>query len=185
MLYYNKLADAAEAAPLLVYLTPAVFLVAMVSVTNSVLQGSGKIWVPVITVTLGGIIKLVTNYVLVGTPGINISGAPIGTCLCYGTIMVLNLVYIRIKIVRFSPIKVFLKPLIAAAVMGVFAWLIYTPLSAIFAGGFIMNSVAVLLTVGLSAVIYALMLIVLKALPKEDVLMLPKGKKIAALLKLD
>jgi hypothetical protein len=29
------------------------------------------------------------------------------------------------------------------------------------------------------------MLIVLKALPKEDVLMLPKGKKIAALLKLD
>lgn len=185
MLYYNKIADAAEAAPLLVYLTPAVFLVAMVSVTNSVLQGSGKIWVPVITVTLGGIIKLVTNYVLVGTPGINISGAPIGTCLCYGTIMVLNLVYIRIKIVRFSPIKVFLKPLTAAAVMGVFAWLIYTPLSAIFAGGFIMNSVAVLLTVGLSAVIYALMLIVLKALPKEDVLMLPKGKKIAALLKLD
>ena len=45
--------------------------------------------------------------------------------------------------------------------------------------------VAVLLTVALSAVIYALMLIVLKALPKEDVLMLPKGKKIAALLKLD
>ena len=56
MLYYNKLADAAEAAPLLVYLTPAVFLVAMVSVTNSVLQGSGKIWVPVITVTLSSLL---------------------------------------------------------------------------------------------------------------------------------
>ncbi|MBO5973574.1 MAG: polysaccharide biosynthesis protein, partial [Clostridia bacterium] len=185
MLYYNKLADATEAAPLLIYLTPAVFLVAMVSVSNSVLQGSGKIWVPVVTVTVGGVIKLVTNYVLVGTPGINISGAPIGTCLCYGTIMILNLVYIRLKIVRFSPAKVFLKPLVASLVMGVFAWLIYSPLSAVFSGGFIQNSVAVLLTVGLSAVIYALMLIVLKALPKEDVLMLPKGKKIAALLKLD
>ena len=185
MLYYNKLADAVEASPLLVYLTPAVFLVAMVSVTNAVLQGSGKIWIPVITVTVGGIIKLVTNFVLVGTPGININGAPIGTCLCYGTIMVLNLIYIRLRIVKFSPIKVFLKPLTAAAVMGVFALLIYKPLSAIFSGGFMMNSVAVLTTVGLSAVIYALMLIVLKALPKEDVLMLPKGKKIAALLKLD
>ena len=185
MLYYNKLADAIEASPLLVYLTPAVFLVAMVSVTNAVLQGSGKIWIPVMTVTVGGIIKLVTNYVLVGTPGININGAPIGTCLCYGTIMVLNLIYIRLRIVKFSPVKVFLKPLAAAAVMGVFAWLIYKPLSAIFSGGFMMSAIAVLTTVGLSAVIYALMLIVLKALPKEDVLMLPKGKKIAALLKLD
>jgi len=185
MLYYNKLADAIEASPLLVYLTPAVFLVAMVSVTNAVLQGSGKIWVPVVTVTVGGIIKLVTNYVLVGTPGININGAPIGTCLCYGVIMILNLIYIRMRIVRFSPVKVFLKPLAASAVMGVFAWLVYSPLSAIFSGGFMMHSVAVLLTVALSAVIYALMLIVLKALPKEDVLMLPKGKKIAALLKLD
>ena len=99
--------------------------------------------------------------------------------------MVLNLIYIRLRIVKFSPVKVFLKPLTAAAVMGVFAWLIYKPLSAIFSGGFMMNAVAVLTTVGLSAVIYALMLIVLKALPKEDVLMLPKGKKIAVLLKLD
>ena len=185
MLYYNKLADAIEASPLLVYLTPAVFLVAMVSVTNAVLQGSGKIWVPVVSVTIGGIIKLVTNYVLVGTPGININGAPIGTCLCYGTIMVLNLIYIRLRIVKFSPVKVFIKPLAASAVMGVFAWLIYKPLSAVFSGGFMMSAVAVLVTVGLSAVIYALMLIAFKALPKEDVLMLPKGKKIAALLKLD
>jgi len=38
--------------------------------------------------------------------------------------------------------------------------------------------------VALSAVVYLLMLIVTKALPKEDVLMMPKGEKIAKLLRI-
>jgi len=163
---------------------PAVFLVAMVSVTNAVLQASGKIWVPVVTVSIGGIIKLITNWVLVGTPAINISGAPIGTALCYGTIMLLNLIYIRNKIVRFSIGKVFVKPLISAAVMGAFAFLIYNPFKSVLGDGFMAIAIAVLVTVGLSAVLYLLLLVALKAMPKEDVLMLPKGEKIAKLLKM-
>ena len=47
-----------------------------------------------------------------------------------------------------------------------------------------MSLLAVLLTVALAAVIYLLMLVALKALPKEDVLMLPKGEKIAKFLRI-
>ena len=184
LLYYKQIEDAVAAAPLLVYITPAVFFVAMVTVTNAVLQASGKIWIPVITMSLGGVIKLITNWILVGTPAINITGAPIGTCLCYGTISILNLVYIWLKIVRYSPAKVFLKPLAASAIMGVFAYFAYSPITKIFGGTFIMNAISLMVTIGLSAVLYLLLLVATKALPKEDILMLPKGEKISKLLKM-
>lgn len=184
LLYFNQIEDAAVAAPYLVYLTPAVFFVAMVTVTNAVLQASGKIWIPVITMSVGGIIKLVINWILVGTPAINIAGAPIGTCLCYGTISVLNLVYIWLKIVKYSPLKVFVKPLISAGIMGVFAYLVYKPIVVILGGSLLMNAVSLMVTIGLSAVLYLLMLIATRALPKEDILMLPKGEKITKLLKM-
>ena len=184
ILYYNQLEDALASSPLLIYLTPAVFFVAMVTVTNAVLQASGKIWIPVITMSLGGVIKLVTNWILVGTPAINITGAPLGTCLCYGTISILNLVYIWLKIVKYSPVKGFLKPLVAAAVMGVFAYFAYNPIVGILGGSFMMKGIALALTIGLSGLIYLLMLIAIKALPKEDILMLPKGEKISKLLKM-
>ena len=47
-----------------------------------------------------------------------------------------------------------------------------------------MGLLAVLLTVALAAVIYLLMLIAVKALPREDILMLPKGEKIAKILRI-
>ena len=184
LFYIKQQSDAAEAAPLLVLLAPAVFFVAMVSVTNAVLQASGRIWIPVFTMTLGGLIKLTTNYFLVGTPGINISGAPIGTCFCYGTITLLNLIFIWRNIIKFSPIRVFVKPLASSAIMGAFAYFVYPVLSGALGNGFARQAVSLGVTVAFSAVLYLLMLIAFKAMPREDVLMLPKGEKIAKWLRI-
>ena len=64
--------------------------------------------------------------------------------------------------------------------MGLFVWLIFPPLTALLDGGLM----AVLLTVALAAVLYLLLLVAVKALPREDVLMLPKGEKIVKMLKI-
>ena len=127
---------------------------------------------------IGGAVKLITNYTLIAIPAINIRGAPIGTSLCYGTITVLNLIFIRHYGIPFSFTKTFLKPLISAGVMGVFAYLMYPPVS-----GVIGSKLGVLAVIALSAVLYLLMLIATRALPKEDILMLPKGEKIAKILR--
>ncbi|MBQ9534783.1 MAG: polysaccharide biosynthesis protein [Clostridia bacterium] len=179
LLYPRVPEDVAVAAPLLTLLTPAVILVAMVSVTNALLQAMGKINSPVRSMTIGGVVKLVTNFILVGTASINIKGAPIGTCLCYGTITVLNLISIWRAGMRFSFSRVFLKPLLSAGVMGVFAWLLSSPFCKVLG-----NTVGTLATVAAAAVIYVLMLIAVRALPKEDILMLPKGEKIAKILRM-
>ena len=47
------------------------------------------------------------------------------------------------------------------------------------------NLVALLPMILMIAVLYFLMLVVLRALPYEDVLMLPKGAKLAKLLKME
>ncbi|MEA4920744.1 MAG: polysaccharide biosynthesis protein [Clostridiaceae bacterium] len=179
LLYYKLPEEVDIASPLLVIISPAVLLVALVSVTNAILQAMGKVKVPVITIVIGGLVKLTTNYILVGTPGIEIYGAPIGTTLCYGSISLLNLVIIAKSTKGISVIGSFLKPFIAASIMAVFTYFSYIPLGA--ALGAKLGAVA---TIMLSALVYAAALIFIRALPKEEVLMLPKGEKIAKLLKL-
>jgi len=180
LLYFNIPDEVAIAAPLLRIISPAVLMVGLVSVVNALLQGMGRERIPVITMLCGGVVKLVANYIMVGNPAINIHGAPVSTTLCYSTIAILGMIVIHRQGIRISYFRVFGKPLISAAVMGVFAWLAFGPVSALLGA-----KLGCLVTVGLSAVIYLLMLIATKALPKEDVLMMPKGAKIAKLLRIE
>ncbi len=180
ILYYNQLADANAAAPLLQEFSIAVICVAFVSITGSILQSMGKVSIPVRNTFIGGAIKLIANYILVGIPAIGIHGAPIGTILCQGSIAVLNLVAIRRCGIRFSLRRCFLLTGLSAAVMGIFVVLVNPAVSALSLG--MLGTFAV---IGLAAVLYFLMLVVLRALPYEDVLMLPKGAKLAKLLKME
>ncbi len=179
LLYYNVPDEVAIAAPLLTVISPSILLIALVSVTNAILQAMGREKVPMVSFIIGGAIKLITNYTLVGTPGIEIYGAPIGTILCYGSISLINLTIIMKHIKGISIVGSFVKPFIASAVMGIFAYFAFGPISAILGA-----KLGVLAAIGLSACVYLAMLIAIKALPKEEVLMLPKGQKIAKLLRL-
>ena len=80
------------AGPLLSTLGIATPFVCMVLVCNSVLQAHGFINLPVIVMVLGGVVKIVNNYNLVGAIGI--AGAPVGNILCFGLALVLDLVVI-------------------------------------------------------------------------------------------
>ncbi|MBQ4577500.1 MAG: polysaccharide biosynthesis protein [Clostridia bacterium] len=180
VLFVGQPEACALAAPLLRLLAPAVFFAGMVSVSNPVLQAMGRVDLPVMAMGAGAAVKIACNYVLVGMPDVGIHGAPISTTLCYLTILLINLWNIRRLKVPFSPGRAFLRPLLSAAVMGAFVLLVWPPLSEMLSGGLL----SVLLTVALAAVIYLLMLAATKALPKEDILMLPKGEKIAKILRI-
>jgi hypothetical protein len=41
---------------------------------------------------------IITDYILVSNPNINIYGAPVGTLLCYIAIMIFDMLFIRAKI---------------------------------------------------------------------------------------
>ena len=185
ILYYNQLADANAAAPLLQEFSIAVICVAFVSITGSILQSMGKVSIPVRNTFIGGAVKLIANYILVGIPAIGIHGAPIGTILCQGSIAVLNLIAIRRCGIKFSLRRCFLLTGISALVMGVFVALANPAVAALLGSTGMTGMLGTFGVIGLAAVLYFLMLVVLRALPYEDVLMLPKGAKLAKLLKME
>ena len=52
-----------------------IFICLMI-LTNAILQTYGKEKLPIFTVIVGGVVKIIMNYILVGNPDINIHGAP-------------------------------------------------------------------------------------------------------------
>ena len=166
------------AAPILRVLGIAAIFVALSSPTNSMLQAVGKVNVPVQLMLLGGFLKLAVNFVLVPVPSVNIQGAPYGTLLCYGLIVCISIpVLCRSAGISIRPGEVFLKPLFAGALCGAAAWTGYGFFSRL-AG----NTVSTVLSILLAGIVYIAALFLVRGVAKYDVLMLPKGEKIAKLL---
>ncbi len=187
MLYPRQQSDAIAAGVHMRFLGIACVFICIMTLTNAVLQTYGKERIPICTVILGGITKIVLNYILVGNPSININGAPVSTLACYALIVALNLYFVW----KYSPekpqyLKLFLPPVIASGIMGACVVFIHGLAYRFFfhASGYAGNAISVLLGIGGGVVIYAILVIVFGILRAEDLRSLPKGDKIARLLHL-
>ena len=171
------------AGQLMALLGFCIFAYTVIQYTNAVLQSHGYAHVPVVNMLLSGIVKLVAVYFLAGNPNIGILGVPIGTILCYTSIALMNLASIR-RCVPQKPklARNLLRPILAAATMGVAVygalWLLRDILHissrVILCGG----------PVCVGVVVYLVMVVVTRTITKEDCALLPKGDKIAKILRL-
>jgi len=167
----------ANAAYMLQKLAIAVPFVALVSVSNSVLQSYGKVYWPVVNMLIGGIVKVVMNYALIPVWGID--AAPVATTVCYGVIALLNIFCIvgMLK-VRLSFVDMVLKPFCASAVMGAAVILSYNAMNS-FAPGSRLVTVA---AIGVGVLAYGIAIILVRGFRRDDVLNMPKGEKIADIM---
>lgn len=155
----------------------AVIFVALVQVTNSVLQAYGRVYYPVINMLVGGVVKVCMNYTFIPVWGID--GAPVATNVCYAVIALLNLICIvRIIKVKINPLDMFLKPAAAALVMGAAAAGAYN----LSFGALQSVRLAAVLAIAAGGVVYAAAVLLVRGLRREDVLIMPKGEKIAEIL---
>lgn len=165
-------------APLLSMLAVASLFLALVAPVNAVMQGVGRMDLPVKYLFIGAAVKLGLNVVLVGMPSFNILGSSVSTLTCYGLIAFLSLNRLRnIITVPLDYRSMFLKPLIAGLICGFTAFLCQNALTKCFD-----NSIIILVSIAVGGAFYLLSLAVLKAICVEDVFMLPNGKKIAKTL---
>ena len=170
------------AGQLMTVLGISIMFNAVVLVTTAIMQAHGHAGRPVINMLIGGLLKLAAVYILTGNPNVGIVGTPIGTLLCYLSICVLNLVSIR-KLLPQAPrlIPNLLRPFLAAAIMGAITWLSWFGLKALNIDSRLILCGA---PIAVGVVVYALAAVKLKVITREDCLLLPKGAKIAKLLKL-
>lgn len=117
--------SAAIAAPLLTILAPSSFLICLLAVTNSVLQATGKAYLPVIAMTAGAFVKIAASFWLI--PHIGIAASPIGTFLCYAVVCMVNLCCTAATVKGRLPVaKILLRPTMAACVAVGAAVAVYT-----------------------------------------------------------
>ena len=162
----------------------SVFLYAIIQYTNALLQAHGFAHLPVINMLVAGVAKLGVVYILVGNPHMGILGAPIGAALCYTAIAVMNLVSIRKVIPQRPRLTInFLRALLPALIMGVAVYGAKLGLVALLGEG----TSQIILSggpIGVGVVVYLVAAVLCKSITAEDCKLLPKGEKIAKLLKL-
>lgn len=160
------------ASELLTFSAMTVVLFTVVQATSSILQGLRKQRIPMYTMIAGVAVKILLNYVLIGTPGINIHGGPYASIACYSIVMILNLVYVcKHSEMRFNFVDWVLRPGSAALAMGIVVYLLnhFLPIHPFITVFEILVGVAVFVGTALAV----------KALTREDInaLIRRKGKK--------
>jgi stage V sporulation protein B len=170
LLYKNPYAG----VPLAMLSWSVVFL-SLNQTTTGVLQGVGKTFIPVYNLLLGAFIKTITNYVLTGIPDVNIKGAALGTVFGYMVSSLLNLAAVK----KWTGITLDLsymvvKPLISSVLMGAVAGFSYTK----FTANGISSNMSTLLAIVLGAAVYAIVMLIIGGIKKEDLELIPGGEKV-------
>lgn len=164
------------------------FIMAAAQPLINMLQAIGRADIPMKSVSVAAVVKVIINFILIGIPGINIMGAIIGTFCFYLITVSVNLnALIKETGVKLSYKSVFFKPLFCALMCGVAAWAV-SGLCRNFMPAFELgsrvsnNTVSAVIGIISAVIIYVLALLFTKTIVKDDVKMLPKGEKICKVL---
>ena len=163
------------ASELLTFSAMTVVLFTVVQATSSILQGLRKQRIPMYTMIIGVAVKILLNYILIGTRGIDIHGGPYASIACYAIVMVLNTIYVcRHAQIGFRFVEWLVRPGLSAAAMGVTVYVLSVLLP--------VNRFITIFEVIIGILVYILAAFVFKALSRDDLraLLSRKGKKHAS-----
>ena len=167
----------------------AAFFVCMSMMGNAILQAVGQEKLPILSIVAGGAVKIAVNWVLVGNPRINITGAPVGSICCFAVMCVLDYLFLCASLRRKPRLsRVLGAPLLSCAVMGTAAWAVYgLVLRLVLRPGAperLPMLVAMAAAIVVAVAVYAVMIGLTRAVTLEDMELIPKGDKLGRLLRL-
>lgn len=171
MLYPARLMEVGIVAPILKIMGIGTIFVAATTPMNSILQAVGKEKYPVYILLFGAVIKLITNFIMVSNPEINIQGVPYGTLICYIVTLVLgSCVLILSTGITIDFFGIFIKPFIFGGVTCTAIYKIYHILP-------FGNSVKVLVCVAVAVLIYIVILLLFSNNLLSNIKFLPNSEK--------
>ena len=115
LIYRNS--DIEMGSMLLIILSPSIIFASILSVVNSILESSGFVKAPMVSMLFGGFAKLIVSYFLIKNPLIGISGAPIGTVVSYSVALIVSLVIYEKRLGGFpKTLSLCVKPYLIALI---------------------------------------------------------------------
>lgn len=175
-LYSSRLTDIelTQGAQLLQIMSLAVLFLTLLQTMSGILQGAGKPYIPLVSLVVGAIVKIILSIVLIKVPSLNIKGAAIGTAACYAIASLLNLIaVIKITKPNIKVVSGVLMPIVSTAAMGVLVYFLYGSLEPALG-----NTKATLLCLLGAVLVYVVMLFVTGAIRKNEMTFLPGGNVI-------
>lgn len=167
------------AADLLRALSVTVIFYALSTLTNAVLQGIGKVNIPVINAFIALVIQ---TLVLVGCLWFtewNLYCLAIAVIVYSLMMCILNGISVRKSLDFKQDVKkLFILPFVASLFMGAVAFGVYEGLYALVKS----NVISLICAVAIGAAVYGLLVIKLGVLSREEILSMPKGQKLLNLL---
>ena len=174
LLFNGQTQAIAISAPLLSVLGTAVIFSCMISTANAVLQSYKKVMLPIIALAVGAVVKAVSAYFLIGNADIGALGAPISTLLFNVSVLLLDLIFVRISSAgRMGSVWQIIKPFVASGISVLTSYALYMPLSA--ATDSIKISFGVAFVV--AAVLYLALSVALGVVSKDDIAVFYRKKR--------
>ena len=96
--------DTRTGAILLSLISPAIFFSSLLLILNTLLEAFGRVKAPLLSMSIGSLVKVLTSYLLITKTDMGILGAPIGTVLSYATALVVSMLIYSSEFGRHIPI---------------------------------------------------------------------------------
>lgn len=143
----------------------AIFII-IAQTSTGILNGIGKTILPVIAMIFGCIIKIVISVIFIPMPSINIAAAAYGTLFAYGIVAFIDVVMVvKFLRVNINIKEVVISPIICTIVMIFSVVIIYVNMYNLTSK----NSIGVITSIVIGAIIYFIMLLITKTLSVKDI----------------
>ena len=151
---------------------------AAVTPVCSMLQGIGKVKLPMKLYTVCMLIKIAITWMFVSIPEINIQGATAGSLIAYAIILIIGM-YLLVKHSKVSPnfFTTTIKPLIGAVLSSAAAFFANMLFSS-----FLPQRISTVIAILCAIIIYLVALLLMRTFTATEIKFLPKGEKISKVL---
>ncbi|GAA0070018.1 hypothetical protein UT300003_15410 [Clostridium sardiniense] len=161
---------------LMLYGSTILVFMAIAQIQGVILQGISEFSPMIISFTIGIVIKIIANYILVGIHSINIYGVLIGNLLMY---IIPTLINKRLKH-KMMTLNMIIKPIISGLIMGAALFTLKIPINLIKVHLNLSGSlnwgytlVCLIILVGIGTLLYGYIMVVIGGIRKSDIEVLP------------
>lgn len=170
--------NASDGASILQAISILIIFTTITQTLSGSLQGLGNYKIPVVGLFIGVVVKTILNILIIPIPGIGIYGATTSSIICHAISFSIEMFALKkMTNIKFEFQRFCLKPLFATGIMCIVSYGFYMLLELL-----IPSRIATIIALLFAVVIYAIAVIGLKILSKEEIEELPQGKKIYKVL---
>ncbi|MBU5331504.1 putative polysaccharide biosynthesis protein [Anaerocolumna aminovalerica] len=169
-----------QAAGLLCVLSITVVFYSLSTLSNAVLQGIGKVNIPVINAFVSLLIQTAFLVIILLTTNMNLYGLAVASIIYSLLMCIFNGISIRKSLgYKQNMRKCYFIPLLSSLIMGAVAGLIYMGLYTLIKS----NAISLFVAILFGAILYFILMIKLRGITKNEIEGLPKGALIIRVFK--